>query len=398
MKKIIIGVIVFIFLIIAIIPARLTISAGKAKTIFVNDDGNADYIKIQEALDNASNKDTIFVYNGVYKENIKINKSINLLGENKDNTFIDGNKLDDVVIINHDDVYISGFKIINSDNINGIGIRVNSNSNKIVDNNIIENSVGIKITGVSKNFVKGNKISKNKNGIVVFSAQKDNIITGNFIENNDNDGIYLYRSDNNSINDNHIIGNKYNGINVLGSLFNTIYHNNFINNGLNANDIWNNNWYNNTTKEGNYWDDYSGVDVDNDGLGDVPYNISNGINQDIYPLISIYKTEEEQDNNPPIVEIIHPKNAIYVNNNMIISFFIPIILGPIALIINAYDYETDISSMRLYINNILLEVFTNGPDNFIWDDLAFGKKTIRFDVFDAAGNLASNEIVVWKFF
>ena len=38
---------------------------------------------------------------------------------------------------------------------------------------------------------------------------------------------------------------------------------------------------------GNYWDDYTGVDKNNDKRGDTPYNISGGSSQDMNPLLNI---------------------------------------------------------------------------------------------------------------
>jgi parallel beta-helix repeat protein len=386
------------------IPVTVTNSRGLNNTLFVNDDGTADYIKIQQALDNANNGDTIFVFNGFYNENIWINKSVNLIGEDKYNTIIDGSKLNNVVNINSNSVNITGFKIIKSGNINNsgdindAGIKVNSNLNKIYDNNIINNSVGIRIVGVGKNYINCNNISNNYNGIVLFIGMKDNIITDNLIKNNDNDGIHFYRSDSNIITGNSFINNKFNGINMHWSRFNMIYNNNFIKNGVDANDYWYNIWYNTSIKKGNFWHNYSGIDINNDGIGDTPHNISGGINQDLYPLISLYRSELEQDKSPPIVDFLRPENAIYINNTKIISFFIPIIFGNIEIYPFVNDDETNISSIRIYIDNKLTEVFTYLPESIIWDKVAFGKKTIRLVAFDNAGNEASKEIIVFKFF
>jgi hypothetical protein len=52
-----------------------------------------------------------------------------------------------------------------------------------------------------------------------------------------------------------------------------------------ASDHSQNTWYNGTLKEGNYYYDYTGEDNNNDGIGDIPYNITGGSNQDLYPFI-----------------------------------------------------------------------------------------------------------------
>lgn len=50
-----------------------------------------DYSIIQEAIDAASDGDTIFVRNGTYYENVVVNKPVLLMGENREGTIVDGN-------------------------------------------------------------------------------------------------------------------------------------------------------------------------------------------------------------------------------------------------------------------------------------------------------------------
>ena len=60
-----------------------------------------------------------------------------------------------------------------------------------------------------------------------------------------------------------------------------------INNSKNAYDkSINTSWDN--KNQGNYWDDYNGKDLNNDGIGEIPYYISGGNNKDNFPLIEQY--------------------------------------------------------------------------------------------------------------
>jgi len=64
-------------------------------TLYVGGSGTGNYSTIQDAIDDASDGDTVFVYNdsSPYIENVVVNKSINLIGEDKDSTVIDGNMI-----------------------------------------------------------------------------------------------------------------------------------------------------------------------------------------------------------------------------------------------------------------------------------------------------------------
>jgi nitrous oxidase accessory protein NosD len=102
-------------------------------------------------------------------------------------------------------------------------------------------------------------------------------------------------SDNNSIFKNNCSENDM-GIFSVYANNNDVYLNNFMNNDVNAGSPESSNTWSSPSKItytyngktytnylGNYWDDYSRSDNDNDGLGDASYRID-GI-RDRYPLM-----------------------------------------------------------------------------------------------------------------
>ena len=100
-----------------------------------NSDDN--YISIQEKIDNSNDGDIIFIKSGIYNEKLIINKSITIIGENKNNTIIDCKNINsfkpiNVILINSNNCTIKGFKITNSNILNNTtGIKINSSNNII---------------------------------------------------------------------------------------------------------------------------------------------------------------------------------------------------------------------------------------------------------------------------
>jgi nitrous oxidase accessory protein len=247
---------------------------ASGNTLYVDDDGTADYTSIQNAIDNATAGDTIYVNNGLYNENIVvgIGKSVDIQGESKYNTIVDGGNSGSVFFINADHVSVSGFTIRNSggggsypDYHSGINLRTH---NITVTNNIIENNSNGLVTSYYDTQTYGyggqncdhliiseNIFQNNTNGMfldeIFYSEIFDNTLKNNkaedsvdgtsiqansceycsFYENkisNCNDAFFFYHSDNNIIYLNEIM-------NTTGLIVQSGYKNKIIGNTLTEN-------------------------------------------------------------------------------------------------------------------------------------------------------------------
>ena len=184
---------------------------------------------------------------------------------------------------------------------NQFGISLTGDSNNSVSaNNITNNDVGISLTGASNNSISANNITNNNVYGISLSFISNNSISANNITNNTY-GIYLYSpSGSNSMSANNIAYNDV-GISFYSISNNLICHNNFVGNTVQAQVIplgYVNVWDDGYPSGGNYWSNYSGVDLNNgpyqnetgsDGIGDTNYTISTG-NNDRYPLIGPIST------------------------------------------------------------------------------------------------------------
>ena len=204
----------------------------------------------------------------------------------------------------------------NSNGGRGINLETNSSYNEVVNNTANFNGwVGILLGGNSAhNSVMSNTCTNNLDGMAVLTTY--NTISDNTIETNAAAGIALWESDSthqanynnitrnsikynlngfvfddqssfNIIEGNQIVDNAEKGLEITTHFCsnNQIFNNTFINNLVrNAEDDgMNNTWSKGTL--GNFWDDYTGSDANDDGIGDTPYSIFGAADaQDNFPI------------------------------------------------------------------------------------------------------------------
>jgi len=306
LKKKLVCAVIVLFIGLSIFPGMSSYNQVLGNTIYVDDDAvpgwyDATHVKtIQEGILNATIGETIYVYSGIYVENVVVNKTVNLVGENKNTTIVDGNESGEVMLVKgtwpFGNVSIRNFKIVNCSmsGWHGVtsGIRIENCSNNTVSNCIFLDCYdGLYLESSWNNIVGDNSFDINVNyGNITFG----------------NNSIRLYYADNNTIFGN-TINNSTVGIHLAGnSRDNKIYHNNFVNNlGQASDDTGNNTWDNGYPSGGNYWDDFDepsegAYDNNSDLIVDSPYYIYSlyGNVSDRYPLINPWNGTPPP-NNPP---------------------------------------------------------------------------------------------------
>lgn len=318
-----------------------------------------DFPTITQAINQASDGDTISIKSGTYVENLEINKAISLIGENPTTTIIMGEGGLDrgarpVVALNFDNSKISGFTIKSlpylASAYSATGIIIHGDHCAIQNNIIQSNYIGIFCSVQSYTQIINNTIVGNfKDGMRFYGGSFNNISSNSFVGNAVS-GVALQGYSNtvtdNTFKDNYralglgssysvVFGNKFvynieSGIWLAGSKNiiaandlsnnnwgiyitsqmgaphdNTFYHNNFVDN---AYSIYVNEsspvefWDNGSQVGGNFWSDYSSkypyaIEIGESGIANAPYAVYAGA-QDNYPLTTKFDTSNLAE--PPV--------------------------------------------------------------------------------------------------
>jgi len=114
-KCLVVGIIL-LFVGIAYAPAiaqntEKQVSTSRGNWLYVGGSGPGNYTRIQDAIDNASDGDTIFVYHGTYYEGNLNVSYLNLIGEERNTTIIEGGFPQSCIFCTDGDSNIHGFTL-----------------------------------------------------------------------------------------------------------------------------------------------------------------------------------------------------------------------------------------------------------------------------------------------
>ena len=304
----------------------------------------------------------------------------------------------DGIVIQRDNIILDGTgHTVEGSSKGGVGIYLFERNNVTIKNiKVEEHCYGIYLKESTNISILWSNFANNAHGIYLSESSNNSVIGNNVTDNYDGISL-LSSSNNNQIASNRMALNKGvygSGLYIYISSNNFIYHNTFADNTMQVYDaVWDcsdpglispsiNIWDDGYPSGGNYWNDYTGVDLysgpyqnetEGDGIGDTPYVIDAN-NIDYYPLMNPWPEVA-----PPIITIFSPENTIYTTS-----------LVPLTFTVN------EATSWIGYSLDNQANVTITG--NTTLTGLALGPHSIVLYANDTSGNMGSSQIVYFTVF
>ena len=108
---------------------------------------------------------------------------------------------------------------------------------------------------------------------------------------------------------------------------------------------------------------------------------------------TIVELAENRAQGKPLVSIKRPRDYLYVFDEETIPLEIPIIIGKITIMADAFD-EDGINKVEFYIDDNLKFVDYESPYDRLWNEFAIGRHEIKVVAYDIEGNKAEDRINV----
>jgi len=108
---------------------------------------------------------------------------------------------------------------------------------------------------------------------------------------------------------------------------------------------------------------------------------------------TIVKLAKNKTEGNPLVYVERPRNHLYVFDKEIIHLRVPLIIGKITIMVDAFD-ENGINKIEFYIDDILKFTDYDKPYSWLWSEFAIGRHEIKVVAYDEKRKEAEDEVNV----